>query len=115
MGYTGNFYENDWSKQGGRYGKNYVGQLKGIKSEPILGAFDDFAPGLAGALRHADERAAKEFGLDVSPDIQKMRKALEEGGLAGLTKLIKTGALPAVLVAATLPYLPQESLESPAM
>ena len=92
--------ENNWALPGQQYGQNY---LDAATNRPGLrSSFDAAAPDLAGKMLELRRQFAKDTSLNASKHIDDMQKALSTGGFAALDKLIKTGAIPAVLVAALL-------------
>lgn len=102
---------NPWELPEGRYGQSYLETIDRPDRPNLQRAFDDVVPRLAAKLEDLDRTFAQTHGLDVSPHIQNMRRALAKEGLAGLKKLIKTGTVPAALIAAFVadePALAQE-------
>ncbi|MDP6736632.1 MAG: hypothetical protein QF732_09075 [Nitrospinaceae bacterium] len=97
---TTGYKENNWLTE--RYGETFT-QSANISGRPSLrAAYDDVVPEIAAKINALEARFAPKHGLTVNKDIQKMREALARGGLKGLEKLIKTGALPTTLVATLL-------------
>tara|TARA_R100001163_G_scaffold7584_1_gene7881 strand:- start:245 stop:2665 length:2421 start_codon:yes stop_codon:yes gene_type:complete len=106
------YMENIWSDKSGRYGAAFLQVLKGqhadvpiFKPELVREGFDRITPPIAKEFNKIDKWVSKNYGLNIAPDIQKVRQAIVSGGMEGLEKLIKTGKLPAVLVALLGPYL----------
>ena len=102
----------DWTSETGRYGGDYLKALRGenpdvpiVSPELVAEGFDRIGPELARQLNELDEYVQKTHGLNISPDIKKMRQAIVKGGINGLQKLVESGVLPAILVVAITPYL----------
>jgi len=91
------FAENNWASE--KYGQSFLqdGNISGRPS--LLAAYNDVVPAVAAKINDFERRFAKENNLTVSKDIERMRDALADGGMDGLTKLIKSGTLPVTLVA----------------
>jgi len=91
------FAENNWASE--KYGQSFL-QNADISGRPsLLAAYDDVVPEIAAKINDFERRFAKENNLTINKDIKRMRDALADGGMKGLTKLIKSGTLPVALVA----------------
>ena len=105
------FAENNWASE--KYGQSYI-QDADIRGRPsLLAAYDDVVPEIAAKINAFEKRFAKENNLTINKDIQKMRDALAKGGMKGLEKLIKTGALSVALIATFMYELRFGSSEQP--
>mgnify|MGYP003131952544 CR=1 FL=1 len=91
------FAENNWASE--KYGQSFL-QNADISGRPsLLAAYNDVVPEIAAKINDLERRFAKENNLTINKDIKRMRDALADGGMKGLTKLIKSGTLPVALVA----------------
>lgn len=101
-GADSDYRENNWQQD--RFGETFWNPIIENERPAIQASFDRFAPGLAEELFKLDELMGRQ-GQTISPHIQQMRKAIADGGLAGLERLIRSGAVPSVVAAVALPYL----------
>ena len=102
--FDSNYNMNSWDAPEGRYGQ---GHLQGLDPEtggqPVFReAFDAVTPGYAARLKTLDEQFAREHGFTVSKFIQLARETVASEGIAGLDRLVRSGAIPKA-VAAALP------------
>ena len=51
--------------------------------------FNAVAPGIAEQLRELDRRYAKDYGLNISKNLDEMRAAIAGGGEGGLRELLR--------------------------
>jgi hypothetical protein len=93
-GYMDSIYaENAWDTPEGMFGQQYLPYIFPDDRPQFVDRFNAIAPGMAEKLRELDKRTSKDYGFDISSNIDDMRAAIAAEGEAGLRALIRRRGL----------------------
>jgi hypothetical protein len=87
------YEENAFDKPEGMFGQQYLPFIFPDDRPQFVDRFNAIAPGMAEKLRELDKRTAKDYGFDISSNIDDMRAAIAAEGEAGLRELIRRRGL----------------------
>jgi hypothetical protein len=87
------YEENAFNKPEGMFGQQYLPFIFPDDRPQFVDRFNAIAPGMAEKLRELDKRTAKDYGFDISSNIDDMRAAIAAEGEAGLRELIRRRGL----------------------
>lgn len=83
------YAENAWDRPEGALGQQYLQYIFPEDRPQFVERFNAIAPGMAQQLRDLDRRYAKDYGFDISGNLDEMRAAIAGGGEAGLRELLR--------------------------
>jgi len=83
------YAENAWDQPQGAFGQEYLPLIFPEGRPQFVERFNAVAPSMAEKLRELDRRYAKDYGFDLSRNLDDMRAAIAGGGEAGLRELIR--------------------------
>jgi hypothetical protein len=87
------YEENAFDKPEGMFGQQYLPFIFPDDRPQFVDRFNAIAPGMAEKLRELDKRTSKDYGFDISSNIDDMRAAIAAEGEAGLRALIRKRGL----------------------
>lgn len=87
------YEENAFDKPEGMFGQQYLPFIFPDDRPQFVERFNAIAPGMAEQLRELDKRTSKDYGFDISSNIDDMRAAIAAEGEAGLRALIRRRGL----------------------
>jgi hypothetical protein len=87
------YEENAFNKPEGMFGQQYLPFIFPDDRPQFVDRFNAIAPGMAEKLRELDKRTSKDYGFDISSNIDDMRAAIAAEGEAGLRELIRRRGL----------------------
>lgn len=83
------YAENAWDRPEGALGQQYLQYIFPEGKPQFVERFNAIAPGMAEKLRELDRRTAKNYGFDISSNLDEMRAAIAAEGEAGLRALLR--------------------------
>lgn len=83
------YHENAWDTPQGALGQQYLPFIFPEGRPQFVERFNAIAPGIADRLRELDRRYAKDYGFDISSNLDEMRAAIAAEGEAGLRALLR--------------------------
>jgi hypothetical protein len=87
------YAENAFDTPEGMFGQQYLPYIFPDDRPQFVDRFNAIAPGMAEKLRELDKRTSKDYGFDISSNIDDMRAAIAAEGEAGLRELIRRRGL----------------------
>jgi hypothetical protein len=87
------YAENAFDTPEGMFGQQYLPYIFPDDRPQFVERFNAIAPSMAEKLRELDKRTAKDYGFDISSNIDDMRAAIAAEGEAGLRELIRRRGL----------------------
>jgi hypothetical protein len=87
------YAENAFDTPEGMFGQQYLPYIFPDDRPQFVDRFNAIAPGMAEKLRELDKRTSKDYGFDISSNIDDMRAAIAAEGEAGLRALIRRRGL----------------------
>jgi hypothetical protein len=87
------YAENAFDTPEGMFGQQYLPYIFPDDRPQFVERFNAIAPSMAERLRELDKRTAKDYGFDISSNIDDMRAAIAAEGEAGLRELIRRRGL----------------------
>lgn len=87
--FEGIYEENPWDTPEGALGQKYLKYILPEGNQTAVDQFNAVAPDIAGSMRDFDQRFAKDYGFDISKNIDDIRAAIAGGGESGLRDLIR--------------------------
>ena len=87
------YAENAFDTPEGMFGQQYLPYIFPDDRPQFVERFNAIAPSMAEKLRELDKRTSKDYGFDISSNIDDMRAAIAAEGEAGLRELIRRRGL----------------------
>jgi hypothetical protein len=87
------YAENAFDTPEGMFGQQYLPYIFPDDRPQFVDRFNAVAPGIAEKSRELDKRTSKDYGFDISSNIDDMRAAIAAEGEAGLRELIRRRGL----------------------